>query len=101
PKLYERMTTPEDKAAAEKNAPYFDGANFASRIQCPVRVAVGFSDPLCPPSAVYASYNNIQVKDKQIVNGIGMTHNCFKEFYDKFNKWLHESPNAPENAPQK
>ena len=79
--------TPEKRAAAEKNAPYFDGANFAARIQCPVRVAVGFADTTCAPCAVYAAYNAIPVKDKGIVHGIGMTHGCFSKFYADLGAW--------------
>ena len=80
-------STPERRAAAEKWAPYFDGANFASRIKCPVRVAVGFSDTTCPPCAVYAAYNEIKVADKAIGNGIGMTHSCSGRFYSEFGAW--------------
>ena len=80
--------TPERRAAAEKWAPYFDGANFASRITCPVRVAVGFSDTTCPPCAVYAAYNEIGVADKAIGNGIGMTHSCFGRYYSEFGSWV-------------
>jgi alpha-galactosidase len=81
-----------NKAAAEKNAPYFDGANFAARIRCPVRVAVGFSDTTCPPCAVYASYNAIPVADKGIVHGFGMGHGCFWQFYREIIDWLETSP---------
>lgn len=80
-------STPERRAAAEKWAPYFDAANFASRIACPVRVAVGFSDTTCPPCAVYAAYNEIKVPDKAIGNGIGMTHSCSGRFYSEFGAW--------------
>ena len=80
--------TPERRAAAERWAPYFDGANFASRIKCPVRVAVGFSDTTCPPCAVYSAYNEIKVADKAIGNGIGMTHSCSRRFYESFGKWV-------------
>ena len=83
-------STPERRAAAEKWAPYFDGANFASRIICPVRVAVGFSDTTCPPCAVYAAYNEIKVADKAIGNGIGMTHSCSARFYSEFGAWTKE-----------
>ena len=88
PKIVENnSSTPERRAAAGKWAPYFDGANFASRIKCPVRVAVGFSDVTCPPCAVYAAYNEIKVADKAIVHGIGMTHDCFGRFYDELGRW--------------
>ena len=91
PQLVENnSSTPERRTAAEKWAPYFDGANFASRIRCPVRVAVGFSDMTCPPCAVYAAYNEIKVADKAIRNGIGMTHSCFGRYYEEFGGWTRE-----------
>ena len=80
--------TPERRAAAERFAPYFDGANFAARIRCPVRVAVGFADTTCAPCAVYAAYNAIPVKDKGIVHGIGMGHGCFGRFYAELGAWV-------------
>ncbi len=90
PKLIENMR-PSDKAAALKVAPYFDGAHFAPRITCPVRVSVGFIDETCPPAAVYAGYNALRVADKQIGHGIGMPHRVFPEFYDRFDqKWLRQ-----------
>ena len=95
PKIVEsNSSTPERREAAEKWAPYFDGANFASRIRCPVRVAVGFSDTTCPPCAVYAAYNEILMPDKQILHGIGMTHSCFGKFYGELGRWLMEPPTA-------
>ncbi|MBQ0031862.1 MAG: acetylxylan esterase [bacterium] len=79
-----------NRIVVEKTAPYFDGANFASRIACPVRVAVGFSDCTCAPCAVYAAYNEIRVADKGIVHGFGMTHSCYGKFYEELGKWLRE-----------
>jgi cephalosporin-C deacetylase-like acetyl esterase len=90
PKLIENMRE-SDKAAAVKNAPYFDGAHFAPRITCPVRVSVGFIDETCPPAAVYAGYNALRVADKAIGHGIGMSHAVFPEFYDRFDqKWVRQ-----------
>jgi cephalosporin-C deacetylase-like acetyl esterase len=92
PKIVEsNSSTPDRRAAAEKWAPYFDGANFASRIKCPVRVAVGFSDTTCPPCAVYAAYNEIKSADKGIVHGIGMTHSCSAGFYKELGNWVKQS----------
>jgi cephalosporin-C deacetylase-like acetyl esterase len=76
------------RAAAEKWAPYFDGANFASRITCRLRVIVGFSDVTCPPCAVYAAYNEIPSRDKDIFHGIGMGHSVRRELYARGNDWL-------------
>ena len=81
---------PENRAAAEKNAPYFDGVNFAARITCPVRVVVGFADCVCAPAGVYAAYNLIPSKDKQIFHGIGMGHSVYSKFYNELGKWQRE-----------
>lgn len=88
PKLTENVR-PEDKAAALKVAPFFDGAHFAARIKCPVRIAVGFADETCPPAAVYAGYNAVRSRDKAIVHGLGMPHKVYPWVYDQIdNKWL-------------
>ncbi len=90
PRLIENVRA-EDRAAAAQVAPYFDGAHFAPRITCPVRVSVGFVDETCPPAAVYAGYNALRVADKEIGHGIGMPHKVFPEFYDRFdNRWLRQ-----------
>lgn len=82
---------PDLKSRAESNAPYFDGANFASRIQCPVRIAVGFSDTTCPPCCVYATFNSMPIADKKIHHGFGMTHDCSRELYETIGNWLRSS----------
>jgi len=90
PKLIENVKA-EDKAAATRVAPYFDGAHFAARITCPVRVTVGFIDETCPAPAVYSGYNALRVKDKAIAHGIGMPHKVFPQFYDQWDqKWLRQ-----------
>ncbi len=90
PKLTENVK-PEQKEAAIRVAPYFDGAHFAPRITCPVRVSVGFIDETCPPAAVYSGYNALRVKDKAIGHGIGMPHKVFPQFYDQFDQqWLRQ-----------
>ncbi len=37
---------------------YFDGVNFAARAQASALFSVGLMDTVCPPSTVYAAYNN-------------------------------------------
>ena len=89
PKIVENnSSTPERRAAAEKWAPYFDGANFASRIDCPLRVLVGFADVTCPPCAVYAAFNEMPSRDKDAIHGIGMGHSVRRELYARCNEWL-------------
>lgn len=82
---------PEElKATAAKNAPYFDAAHFAAKIKIPVRVAVGLSDTVCAPCAVWAGYNAIPSKDKEIISSPGMTHSVFKPVYATLGDWLEK-----------
>ena len=49
---------------------YFDTKNLAPYITCPVTTAVGLQDPVCPPHASFAPYNNLKVEDKHyVING--------------------------------
>lgn len=50
-----------------KASSYYDTANFAKRIKCPVLFSVGFIDYTCRPSSVYAAYNNVK-SPKMILN---------------------------------
>ena len=57
PKLHEALKGTADKASA-----YFDAATFASRINVPTLVSVGYIDVTCPPASVYCAYNNLKGK---------------------------------------
>ena len=87
PKIIEAQK-PENREAAARNAPYFDGASFAARITCPIRFVAGFGDCACPPASVYAAYNCVPSADKAIFNGIGMGHGVFPRFYDELGAWV-------------
>lgn len=86
PELVENQL-PENRAAAEQWAPYFDGANFARLITCPIRFVVGFCDAVCPPHSVYSAYNVCPSPDKAIVHGIGMGHTVFDRLYRELDDW--------------
>lgn len=53
---------------------YYDAVTFAKRINCPCILSTGFIDPYCPPSSVYAAFNNIPEKNKRIINNIYSAH---------------------------
>ena len=93
PRLVEGQLDASQSAAAA-NAPYFDAANFAARVKCPIRFVVGFADDVCPPASVYAAYNSVHVADKSIIHGIGMGHLVRAEYYRAVNRWLAEKPTA-------
>ena len=45
---------------------HFDGVAFARRASAPALFSVALMDPVCPPSTVYAAYNEISAP-KEIV----------------------------------
>jgi cephalosporin-C deacetylase-like acetyl esterase len=68
-----RQSTFDEKAVEALR--YVDVMNFASRIKCRTIVSVGLVDRTCPPSTVYAAYNNIPAAtDKSIVVRPTMGH---------------------------
>ena len=52
---------------------YFDSVNFASRIKAQVYMWEGFIDTTCPPTGVFAAYNQI-TSPKEMINAIDSTH---------------------------
>ncbi|MGI6544103.1 MAG: acetylxylan esterase [Limnochordia bacterium] len=52
---------------------YFDAVNMATRVQAEGFFTVGFIDQTCPPTAVYAAYNNVKSK-KAIFNDVKTGH---------------------------
>jgi cephalosporin-C deacetylase len=44
--------------AAFRTLSYLDGVSFARRATAPALFSVALMDPICPPSTVYAAYNN-------------------------------------------
>lgn len=46
---------------------YFDGVNFAPRIQAAALFSAGLMDMICPPSTVFAAYNYLASNEKEIV----------------------------------
>lgn len=45
---------------------YFDGALLATRATAPALFSVALMDPICPPSTVFAAFNNYAGTDKHI-----------------------------------
>jgi len=77
--------------AARDNAAYFDTVNFAARVRCPIRFVAGLADTLCPPTGVSAAYNACPSSDKDIVFGIGMSHDVYDWIYQRLDDWeIHE-----------
>ena len=90
PRLIEAQLD-ENKAAAERNAPYFCGVNFARQITVPIRFEVGFVDTVCPPHAGHAAYNVCPSKDKAIYYGLGQGHPVDPKWSKVLNAWLSQT----------
>ena len=45
---------------------YFDVKNFTDKIQCPVLMAIGLQDPVCPPHTNFAGFNHIKTEKSWI-----------------------------------
>ena len=71
PDLFNSPLVPE---AARLVSPYFDVVNFASRIKCPVVMAVGFIDTVTPPASTYAAYNRLTVRNKRMLHTVTGGH---------------------------
>ena len=72
---YIRMN-PGDKPKVEANLAYFDGINFADKINCPIVVNIGLQDNVCPPETGYALYNRIESNDKKLYPYDGHGHDA-------------------------
>ena len=94
PKLLTNAKTPK---GAEAVSPYFDAVNFASRIKCPVLMAVGFIDVTCSPASTYAAYNSLTTKVRQMNHVVTGGHGPVWDEKEKsvfvqgggvFHKWI-------------
>jgi len=59
-------TEGKDPAKVREASRYYDIANFARHIKCPVLVGLGLRDETCPPSSVLAAVNEI-ASPKEVV----------------------------------
>ena len=66
PYWYFKTEGGKDPGKVHAASRYYDVANFAPRIQCPVLVGVGLRDETCPPAGVFAALNQITAP-KEIV----------------------------------
>lgn len=57
----------KDPAKVHEASRYFDIANFAPHIKCPVLVGLGLRDEVCPPSSVLAAVNQIKSRKEVVI----------------------------------
>lgn len=87
PRLVESQK-PENQDAAIRNAPYFDGVNFASMITCPAVFSVGYTDVISPPHAGYAAFNACPAKDKAMFGSVGFGHRISPDDSARMRTWF-------------
>jgi cephalosporin-C deacetylase-like acetyl esterase len=69
---------------------YYDVVNFARQLKVPGMYSWGFNDVVCPPTSMYASYNEIKAS-KQLHLALETGHWTYKEQNEKLENWLQES----------
>lgn len=57
---------PDSRDVVLKTLSYFDGINFARRIECPIILNIGLRDNVCPPETGYAVFNSIRSSEKRL-----------------------------------
>lgn len=57
---------PREVETVARTLSYFDGVNFAKRAKCPTLFSVALMDQICPPSTVYAAFNQWGHDDRTI-----------------------------------
>lgn len=70
---------------------YYDPMNFAGDIRCPVLMNAGLTDPVSPPSSVWAVFNKLGRVDKTIVAIDGHGHDWSAEFDRRAWRWLERT----------
>lgn len=77
----------EEKAGAEQTLAYYDVANFAQHVKCPVFFAFGYNDDTCCPTSTYATYNVISAP-KYLAATFSNGHWRFSATNDEALAWM-------------
>jgi cephalosporin-C deacetylase-like acetyl esterase len=70
-----------------KTSGYYDVVNFARDISVPGIYCFGYNDNVCPPTSIYAAYNQISAP-KTILISHDSRHWVYPEFSEKVREWL-------------
>lgn len=92
------IATGEEPAAHITEAVrYYDAMNFATRTKAGAVFTVGFVDTTCPPTSVYATYNNVSGK-KSIHNDPDAGHTSTAKANEAMRKGVTEHVKAMQGA---
>ena len=66
---------------------YYDTVNFARRIKVPGYYTWGYNDDVCPPTSIYAAYNEIRAP-KELGLTLELAHSYTTEQGEAINAWV-------------
>lgn len=81
--------------AATRCLAYYDPMNYAPDVHCPVLMNAGLIDPVSPPYSVWAVYNRLGSRLKEIVALDGHAHDWSAEFDRRAWRWLDDVLTRP------
>ena len=87
PHYFYQVDNPDQKKV--EGARYYDGINFARRVECPGWYSFGYNDEVVPPSSAYSVYNVVNApKTLSVYQMTG--HFWYQEQWDEWENWLLE-----------
>jgi cephalosporin-C deacetylase-like acetyl esterase len=66
---------------------YYDTVNFARRVKVPGHYTWGYNDEVCPPTSIYAAYNQITAP-KELMLALEANHPIIPEQTEAVAKWI-------------
>ncbi len=89
PKIVPRGADGKPDPKVLEAARYIDAMNFATRTKADAILSAGFIDGTCPPTSVYAAYNNLSGR-KEMINGVPFAHVEWPASAQRANQFLDE-----------
>jgi cephalosporin-C deacetylase len=94
PSGWPQMLKSGEEGPILRTSRYYDAALVTGMIEVPARLGVGFLDNACPPTTVYAAYNNLR-GEKTIDNFPTLGHQTRKGWVGETIGWLKEKLDVP------
>ena len=91
PQWYNITWGGKDSEKVHEASRYYDPANFASRIKCPVLVGVGLQDETSPPAGIFAAFNEISSPKEVVIlpkSGHQDDHGTQSAYNQRSDVWL-------------
>ena len=89
PKIVPPAADGKPDAKVLEAARYIDAMNFATRTKAEGLVSVGFIDATCPPTSIYATYNNLPGR-KEMVIGVPFGHTEWPASRERADRFVEE-----------